>query len=136
MANSTKSDLLARTYAVLRGAMVIVFSVALILVPEKAVPGSSLEPARSLALMFASRTILLGLVLAALAIRGKRQGLAWVLLADAALQIFDTGLALAMSKGAVAALPLLLGALDVWMALRLFRVADERQALASGHLQS
>src|SRR5262245_13649429 len=101
MLSSTWSDRLARAFAVLRGAMLILFCVALIIAPEKAMPGSSIEPARSLALMFTSRTILLGLVLVVLALRRKREGLAWVLLADAALQLFDTALALAMNKGAL-----------------------------------
>jgi hypothetical protein len=126
------SDRLARAFAVLRGAMVILFSVALIVAPEKAIAGSSTEPARSLALMVASRTILLGLVLVVLAIRGRRGALAWVLLADAALQVFDTGMALATHKGALAALPAALGALDVWAGLFLLRAAGAPPATASG----
>ena len=54
------SDRLSRAYAVLRGVMVIVFSMALVFAPEKMMPGSSSEPARSLALVFVSRTMLLG----------------------------------------------------------------------------
>ncbi len=61
--------------------------------------------------MFGSRTVLLGLALAVLAVTGKRRGLAWVLFADAALQVFDT-VAIAMHKGAIAALPLVIGGLD------------------------
>ena len=117
------SDRLARAFALLRGAMVIVFSVALIIVPEKAMPGSSSEPARSLALIFASRSILLGVVFIALALRRAREGLAWVFLADAALQVFDTGMALATSKGALAILPFALGAIDVWAGVFLLRAA-------------
>jgi Domain of unknown function (DUF4267) len=94
--------------------MLLLFSAALILAPEKAMPGSSLEPARSLALVFASRTILLGVALIGLALRQYRAALGWVLLADAVLQLFDTGMALATGKGALAALPLALGALDAW----------------------
>jgi hypothetical protein len=41
----------------------------------------------------------------------------------AAIKLFDTGLALAMQKGAVAVLPAVLGALDVWAGLALLRAA-------------
>jgi len=131
MPSSSWSDRLARAFAILRGAMVVLFSVLLIAAPEKAMPGSSTEPARSLALIFASRTILLGIVLVALAIRGRREGLAWVLLADAALQLFDTGMALATHKGALAVLPAALGAMDVWAGLLLLRAARVSPALPS-----
>jgi hypothetical protein len=123
MPSSTWSDRIARAYAVIRGAMLLLFSVFLVVAPEKAMAGSSTEPTRSLALVFASRTILFGVVLVALAIRRKREGLGWVLLADAALQVFDGGMALATSKGAMAALPIALGALDVWAGLHLLRAA-------------
>ncbi|MBI5546170.1 MAG: DUF4267 domain-containing protein [Deltaproteobacteria bacterium] len=123
MPSSTWPNRLARAFALLRGAMVVLFSVSLIIVPERVMAGSSTEPARSLALVFASRSILLGSLLVVLAIRGKREGLAWVLLADAALQLFDTGMALATHKGALAVLPAALGAMDVWVALFLLRAA-------------
>jgi hypothetical protein len=103
--------------------MVLLFSAVLIMAPEKAMAGSSTEPARSLGMVFASRSILLGLVLVALTLRGARRGLAWVLLADAALQLFDTGMALATNKGALAILPAALGAVDVWAGLFLLRAA-------------
>ncbi len=95
---------LARAFAIVRGVMLVVFCLVLIAAPEKALAGSSTEPARSLAWMVASRTILLGTVLVVLAIRRKQRGLGWVLLADAALQIFDVGMALAMHKGALGSL--------------------------------
>ncbi|MHB8896409.1 MAG: hypothetical protein ACYC99_14685 [Candidatus Geothermincolia bacterium] len=60
MASSDWAERLARGFAVLRGAMLILFSMVLIIAPERAMPGSSSEPARALALMIASRTILLG----------------------------------------------------------------------------
>jgi uncharacterized protein DUF4267 len=123
MPSSTWSDRLARAFALLRGAMVVLFSVMLIIAPERTMAGSSTEPARSLALIFASRSILLGLVFVVLALRRKREGLAWVLLADAALQLFDTGMALATHKGALAVLPAALGAMDVWAGLFLLRAA-------------
>src|SRR3990172_8155635 len=113
MSSNSWSVRLARAFAIIRGVMLILFSVVLIAVPEKAMPGSSADPARSLGLIFASRTILLGAVLVVLVLKRKREGLAWVLFADAALQVFDTGLALAMSKGAVAVLPIALGCIDV-----------------------
>jgi hypothetical protein len=114
---------LARAFAILRAAMLIVFCVFLILAPEKAMPGSSTEPARALALVFASRTILLGIAFVVLALRCRSKALAWVFFADAILQLFDTGMALAMQKGAVAVLPAALGALDVWAGLVLLRSA-------------
>jgi hypothetical protein len=128
MPNSIGSDRLARAFAILRGTMLVVFSVVLIVAPEKAMAGSSTEPARSLALMFASRTILLGTVLVALAIRRRREALAWVLLADAALQVFDTGMALATHKEALAFLPAALGAMDVCAGLFLLRTKRLRAA--------
>ena len=123
MPSSTWPDRLARAFAVLRGAMLILFSAALILAPEQAVAGSSGEPARTLGLMFASRTVLLGIALAVLAIRRERAGLAWVLMADAALQLFDTAMAVVTHKGALALLPAALGAIDLWAGLILLRAA-------------
>jgi hypothetical protein len=123
MTHRSWPDRLARGFAVLRGAMVIVFSVLLVVAPERMMPGSSVEPARTLALMFASRTILLGVVLAGLAIAGKREALGWVLVADAVLQVFDTAMAIVMGKGAVAVAPALLCALDVWAGRWLLRAA-------------
>ena len=126
-------DRLARAFAILRGAMLIVFCGFLIVAPEKAMPGSSIEPARTLALIFASRTILLGIAFVVLAIRCRPKALAWVFLADATLQLFDTGMALAMNKGVVAVLPAALGALDVWAALVLLRAARVSPASSGGH---
>ena len=116
-----RSDRIARAFALLRGAIVIVFSVVLIVAPEKAMPGSSSEPARTLALIFASRTILLGIAFIALALHRKREALAWVFFADAVLQLFDTGMALATGKYALVALPIVIGALDVWAGRVLLR---------------
>lgn len=101
--------------------MLVAFSAALIFGPETAMPGSTSEPARSLALMISSRTILLGLVFVALAIRGRRIGLGWVFLADAALQVFDTGMSVALGRGAISALPAVLGALDAWAGVTLLK---------------
>ncbi|HMI89220.1 MAG TPA: hypothetical protein VK550_34310 [Polyangiaceae bacterium] len=123
MSSSDWSDRLVRGYAFLRGALLVVFSAVLMLAPEKAMPGSSMEPARSLGLMFASRTILLGVAFMVLVLRRRREGLAWVFVADAGLQLFDTGLALAMNKGIVAIAPAVLGAIDLSAGLFLLRAA-------------
>ena len=107
--------------------MVFAFCAFLIFAPERMTPGSSAEPARSYALVFASRSILLGIVMIALAVKQKREALAWVFLADAALQAFDTALAISQRGGAVWVMPLALGVLDVWAAqvLRRSRVAAD-----------
>jgi hypothetical protein len=128
MSSSTLSDRIARAFAVLRGVMLVLFSVVLLIAPERAMPGSSSEPAHSLAVMFASRTILLGLALAVLALRAKRKGLAWLLLADAALQLFDTGMALATHKGVLAVLPAMIGGLDAWAGVVLLRLGSADDA--------
>ena len=110
------TDRIARGYAILRGVMVFAFCAFLIFAPEQVTPGSSAEPARSFALVFASRSILLGIVMIALAVKRQREALAWVFIADAALQLFDTGLAVAQDKGAVSLMPFVLGVLDAWAA--------------------
>lgn len=116
-------DRAARGFAVLRGFMLVLFSVFLVVAPEKSMAGSSAEPARSLALVFSSRTILLGIALVVLAVTRRRRGLGWVLCADAVLQLFDAGMALAMHKGALAIVPVALGALDVWAGIFLLRTS-------------
>lgn len=121
MPNGSSSHRLLRALAVVRGLMLILFMVALLVIPEKVMPGSSGEPARRLALFFISRTILLGASFIVLAIRGRITGLGWVFLADATLQVFDTGLTLAMRQGALAILPALIGALEFWAGLVLVR---------------
>ena len=117
--------LIVRGYAVLRGLLGLVFIVLLIATPEQMMPGSSAEPARSLALVFGSRQLLLAVAFFALAVRGRRIGLSWVFLGDAALQVFDTALAVAQHKGAIALMPLAFGALDVWAALVLRRPVEK-----------
>ena len=123
MPSTTWPDRLARAFAIFRSAVLVLYSVMLFIEPEKVVAGSSNEPARTLALMFASRTILLGVAFAVLAIRGKREGLAGLLLADAALQFFDTGMALMTHKGVLAVVPAAIGGIDVWAGLFLMRTA-------------
>jgi hypothetical protein len=112
---------LAVVFAVLRGAMLILYSIGLSIAPEKLVPGSSGEPVRSLALMFVSRTALLGASLVVLAIRGQRKALGWVIIADAVLQVFDTGMALAMAKGPLALAPAAIGAIEALAGMTLLR---------------
>jgi hypothetical protein len=122
------SDRLVRAYAFVRAFMIVSFSVLLVAAPEKAMAGSASEPARSLAQVFASRSILLGLVFVVLAVRRARVGLGWVFLADGALQLFDTGMAIATNKGALAFLPAALGVLDIWAGLLLLRAAPTSSA--------
>jgi hypothetical protein len=123
MPSNTWPDRLALAFAILRGAVLVLYSVMLFIDPEKMIAGSSNEPARTLTLMFASRTIVLGIAFAVLTIRGKREGIAGLLLADAALQLFDTGMALMADKGALAVLPAAIGVIDVWAGLFLMRAA-------------
>jgi hypothetical protein len=127
MPTSTWPERLARGFAVLRGAMLILYCLLLILAPEKVVPGSSAEPARSLALMFASRTVLVGVAFTVLGMARKQEGLAWVLLADAVLQLFDAGMAIVAHRYNVVVLPLAIGAIEVWAALVLLRAARSRR---------
>ena len=119
------TDRLARGYAILRGIMVLAFCAFLIFDPERMTPGSSAEPARSYALVFASRSILLGLVMIALAVKRQREALAWVFIADALLQAFDTALSVAQGNGALSLMPFALGVLDVWAAMALRRIVRE-----------
>jgi len=129
MPSNTWPDRLARAFAIFRGAVLIPYSVLLFIEPERVIAGSSSEPARTLTLMIASRTILLGIAFAVLAILGKRQWVGGLLLADAALQLFDTGMALMAHKGAVAFLPAAIGVIDVWAGLFLLRAARVSSAL-------
>ena len=117
------TDRIARGYAILRGIMVLAFCGFLIFAPESVTPGSSAEPARSFALVFASRSILLGLVMVVLAVKRNREALAWVFFADALLQAFDTALSVAQNSGAMSLMPFALGVLDVWAALVLRKSA-------------
>jgi hypothetical protein len=112
---------IARWYGFARGLMLALLSLAILVAPETGVPGAATEPARSLALVFGSRSILLGCVLVVMSLRRLRLSLAWVLWLDAALQIFDTLLALATGKGALALLPAALGIADVIAGLILVR---------------
>jgi hypothetical protein len=113
--------LLAVGFGVLRGLMLVAYAFALIFKPEKVKPGSTTEPARSFALMAASRTMVLGVALLALALTGRHEGLALTLVADAALQVFDAGLAIKMKRGATAAAPAVIGVVEALLAVVLLR---------------
>ena len=114
---------LALTFALLRGALFIVYAAALFVAPEAVIPGSSVEPARAIGLMFASRMLVFGVAFVVLVVGRSRRALAWLLVADGALQIFDVGMAVASSRGAVAALPAILAVIDGWAARVLLRAA-------------
>jgi hypothetical protein len=55
--------------------------------------------------------------------------LGFILLADAAFQVFDTGMALAMGKGNMAVFPVALGVLDVWAGLTLLKNRSDQGGL-------
>lgn len=77
------------------------------------------ESERTLLWMVVSRTVLLGLCLWVLVFTERREALAWTLMADLALQLFDAVLAVALRKRAVAVMPAALCVLDGWAALTL-----------------
>lgn len=116
-----KADSFVRIFAFLRGAMLLLFAAIFMAAPEKMMPGTSLDPARTLALTFGSRLVLLGAAFIVLAWVRRWEALAWLFFADALLQVFDTGMALATGKGAVAVLPAAIGALEVWVGMVLLR---------------
>ncbi len=74
--------------------------------------------------MVGSRTILLGFGILALWHTNRREALAWALLGDGMLQLFDALLALAQRKRTLrtlAVLPTILCILDGWAAVTLSR---------------
>ena len=91
-------------------------------------PGTSAEPARTLGLMFASRTILLGIAFIALAARRSARPLAWVFFADAALMLFEMVMAVATADFGLAAGGLVIGTLEVWAGRTLQRAITDRTA--------
>lgn len=107
--------------AVVRGLISVVFSLALVLAPEQLMPGSSAEPARTLAVFFASRLFAIGAAFIALAVLKQTRALAGLFFADVALQGFDLlwPLAHGQTNGFVA--PLVIGATGIWAGLRLRR---------------
>lgn len=121
METQGKADFIVRGFAFLRGAMLLLFAVVFIAAPEKMIPGGSADPARTLALTFGSRLVLFGAAFIVLAWARRWEALAWLLIADALLQVFDTGMALATGKGALALVPAVIGALEVWAGMVLLR---------------
>jgi len=106
----TVSARIALGFAVLRG-----FQLAALTVPwllQKVRRAGATESERSLVLMIASRSILLGLAMLALGFANRREALGWVLLGDGLLQLFDALHAVALRKRTVAALPAILCVLD------------------------
>ena len=106
----TFSSRIALGYAILRG-----FQLAALTVPwllQKVRRADVPESERSLVLMIASRSILLGLAIVALGVTNRREPLGWVLIGDGLLQLFDALLALALRKRTVAVLPAALCVLD------------------------
>lgn len=101
---------IALGFAVLRGFQLTVLTVPWLL--QKVRHPDATETERSLTWMIASRSILLGLALAALALMNKWQAVGSVLIGDALLQLFDTVQALTLRKGNLAILPAVLCVLD------------------------
>ena len=104
------SSRIALGFAILRG-----FQLAALTVPwllQKVRRADATESERSLALMIASRSILLGLAMLALGFTNRRETLGWVLTGDGLLQLFDALHALALRKRTAAALPAVLCVLD------------------------
>lgn len=123
MSSPTRSERIAYGLAFLRGAILIAFSVSLAAMPEDVMPGTSVEPARTLGLMFASRTILLGIAFITLAARRMARPLAWVFFADAALMLFEIVLSVATDKLDLAIGGVVIGALEIWAGTTLRRAA-------------
>lgn len=98
-------------FALVRG-----FQLAILTVPwlvQKVRRAEATENERSLTWMAGSRSVLLGLAIAALALAGKWETLGGLLLGDALLQLFDAAHAVALRKAKLAILPAVLGVLDV-----------------------
>lgn len=114
MSGTPRSERIAYGLAYVRGAILVAFSLGLSFAPEDVMPGTSAEPARTLALMFASRTIVLGVAFIGLALRKQARSLAWVFFADAALMLFEVVLSVATDKLDLAVGGVVIGALEIW----------------------
>lgn len=101
---------IALGFAILRGFMLAVGTVPWALTKLRRAEATQSE--RSLVVMAASRSILLGLAIVALWFTGRRDALAWALLGDGVLQIVDTLSALTQPRRTVAVLPAILCLLD------------------------
>jgi hypothetical protein len=119
--------LFARIFAVLRGLLGLVFAVCLVVMPEQMMPGSSADPARLLALFFASRLLLWSLGFIALAAL-KHPALAWLLFADAALQVFDIAIPLSHGLTQFPVVPLALLGLELAAGLTWSRASRAARA--------
>ena len=115
----TVSSRIAVGFAVLRGIQLAALTVPWLL--QKVRRAEASESERSLVMMIGSRSILLGLAMVVLAFTNRREALAWVLIGDGVLQLFDALHALALRKRAVAVLPAALCVLDGLAGLILLR---------------
>ncbi|HEV8245032.1 MAG TPA: DUF4267 domain-containing protein [Polyangiaceae bacterium] len=106
----TVSSRIALCFAILRGLQLAGLTVPWLL--HKVRRADATESERSLVLMIASRSILLGLTLVALGLTNRREMLGWLLIGDGLLQLFDALLAIALRKRTVAVLPAALCVLD------------------------
>jgi hypothetical protein len=108
---------IALGFAVLRGFMLTALTVPWL--AQKIRRADATESERSLAWMVGSRTILLGSGILVLWLTHRLEALAWVLLGDGVLQLFDALLALAKRKRTLAVLPTILCLLDGWAGVML-----------------
>ena len=109
------SSRIALGFAILRGFQLTVLTVPWLL--QKVRRPEASESERSLVLMIASRSILLGLAIVVLGLTNRRETLGWVLAGDGLLQLFDALHALARRKRTVAVLPAALCGLDALAAV-------------------
>lgn len=101
---------LAMGYAILRGVMLTLLTVPWL--AGKLRSPETTESERSLAWMVWSRTVLLGAAILVLAFGGRAGAVAWAILGDGVLQLFDAVLALARRKRRLAVLPAILCLVD------------------------
>jgi len=99
-------------FAVFRGFMLAALTVPWL--ARKLRRADATQSERSLALMAGSRSMLLGVAILSLAFGARREALAWVLLGDGVLQLFDALHALSLRTRAVAVLPAILCLVDGW----------------------
>src|SRR3954462_2414036 len=93
---------IALGFAILRGFQLAVLTVPWLL--HKVRRADATESERSLVLMIASRSILLGVAIVVLGFANRREPLGWVLVGDGLLQLFDALHAFASGKRTVAVL--------------------------------
>jgi len=106
----TVSSRIALIFAVLRGLQLAALTVPWLL--QRLRRADTTEAERSLVLMIASRSVMLGFVIVVLGLANRRETLGWALLADGLLQLFDALLAIFLRKPIVAILPAALCILD------------------------